>query len=64
MAGKARHFFTENFAANLDEIQSVLSVEGQSVFQRLLKRLSVPLPVVWPFILGALRGFGGSEETV
>jgi len=39
MAGKSRLFFTENFTANLDEIQSFLSVEGQSAFQRLLKRL-------------------------
>ena len=37
MAAKARLFFTENFTANLHEIQSFLSVEGQSAFQRLLK---------------------------
>ena len=39
MAGKSRLFFTDNFAANLDEIQSFLSVEGRSAFQRLLTRL-------------------------
>ena len=39
MAGKSRLFFTDNFTANLDEIQSYLSIEGQSAFQRLLKRL-------------------------
>lgn len=37
MAAKSRLFFTENFTANLHEIQSFLSVEGQSAFQRLLK---------------------------
>ncbi len=37
MAGKAQIFFTANFTANLDEIQSFLS-EGQSAFQRLLNR--------------------------
>ena len=39
MADKSRLFFTENFTANLDEIQSFLSVEGRSAFQRLLSRL-------------------------
>ena len=39
MAGKSRLFFTENFTANLDEIQSFLSVEGRSAFQGLLIRL-------------------------
>jgi len=39
MAGKSRLFFTQNFTANLDEIQSFLSVEGRSAFQRLLNRL-------------------------
>lgn len=39
MAGKAQLFFTENFTANLDEIQSFLSVEGRLAFQRLLDRL-------------------------
>ncbi len=39
MAGKSRLFFTENFTANLDEVQSFLSVEGQSAFQRLVKHL-------------------------
>jgi hypothetical protein len=37
MAAKARLFFAENFTANLHAIQSFLSVEGQSAFQRLLK---------------------------
>lgn len=39
MAGKSQLFFTENFTANLDEIQSFLSVEGRLAFQRLLDRL-------------------------
>lgn len=39
MAGKSRLFFTDNFTANLDEVRSFLSVEGQSAFQRLLKGL-------------------------
>lgn len=39
MAGRAQLFFTENFTANLDEIQSFLSVDGRSAFQRLLNRL-------------------------
>ena len=39
MAGKSRLFFTENFTANLDEIQSFLSVEGRPALQRLLNRL-------------------------
>lgn len=39
MAGKSQLFFTENFTANLDEIQSFLSVEGRLAFQRLLNRL-------------------------
>jgi len=39
MAGKSQLFFTDNFTANLDEIQSFLSVEGRSAFQRLLNRL-------------------------
>jgi hypothetical protein len=39
MAGKSQFFFTENFTANLDEIQSFLSVEGRSAFKRLLNRL-------------------------
>ena len=39
MAGRSQLFFTENFAANLDEIQSFLSVDGRSAFQRLLNRL-------------------------
>jgi plasmid stabilization system protein ParE len=39
MAGESRLFFTENFTANLDEIQSFLSAEGELVFQRLLKHL-------------------------
>ena len=39
MAGKARLFFTDNFTANFDEVQSFLSIEGQSAFQRLVKHL-------------------------
>jgi len=39
MAGRSKLFFTENFTANLDEIQSFLSVEGRLAFQRLLNRL-------------------------
>jgi plasmid stabilization system protein ParE len=39
MAGRSQLFFTENFTANLDEIQSFLSVEGRLAFQRLLNRL-------------------------
>jgi hypothetical protein len=39
MAGRSQLFFTGNFTANLDEIQSFLSVHGRSAFQRLLNRL-------------------------
>jgi plasmid stabilization system protein ParE len=39
MAGRSKLFFTANFTANLDEIQSFLSVEGRLAFQRLLNRL-------------------------
>ena len=39
MAVRSQLFFTENLTANLDEIQSFLSVEGRSAFQRLLYRL-------------------------
>ena len=39
MAGRSQIFFTDNFTANLDEIQSFLSVEGRLAFQRLLNRL-------------------------
>ncbi|HXV48217.1 MAG TPA: type II toxin-antitoxin system RelE/ParE family toxin [Candidatus Binatia bacterium] len=39
MAGRSQLFFTENFTANLDEIQTFLSVDGRSAFQRLLNRL-------------------------
>jgi plasmid stabilization system protein ParE len=39
MAGKSQLFFTQNFTANLDEIQEFLSVEGRLAFQRLLNRL-------------------------
>lgn len=39
MAGKSQIYFTENFTANLDEIQSFLSVEERLAFQSLLNRL-------------------------
>jgi plasmid stabilization system protein ParE len=39
MAARAKLLFTENFAANLDTIQSFLEPEGRSAFQRLLSRL-------------------------
>jgi|RhiMethySRZTD1v2_1073278.scaffolds.fasta_scaffold621342_2 plasmid stabilization system protein ParE len=39
MAGSSRLLFTDNFARNLDGIESFLSVEGRAVFQRLLDRL-------------------------
>ena len=39
MADRSKLFFTGNFTANLDEIQSFLSVEGRLVFQHLLTRL-------------------------
>ncbi len=39
MAGSSQLFFTENFTTNLDEIQSFLSIDGRSAFQRLLNRL-------------------------
>ncbi len=39
MAGRARLLFTDNFARNLDAIESFLSVEGRAAFQRLLDRL-------------------------
>src|SRR6266481_4265185 len=39
MAVRGRLFFTSNFAANLDSIHLFLGVEGESAFQRLLKRL-------------------------
>jgi plasmid stabilization system protein ParE len=39
MAGRARLLFTDNFARNLDAIESFLSVEGRTAFQRLLDRL-------------------------
>ena len=39
MAGKSRLYFTANFTVNLDEIENFLAAEGQSAFQRLLKRL-------------------------
>ena len=66
MAGKSRLFFTENFTANLDEIQSFLSVAGQSAFQRLLKRLFDDLcPQVSRFPLSGrsfLAHHAGSDE--
>jgi len=39
MAGKLRLLFTDNFARNLDAIESFLSEEGRAAFQRLLDRL-------------------------
>jgi plasmid stabilization system protein ParE len=39
MAGSSRLLFTDNFARNLEGIESFLSVEGRAVFQRLLDRL-------------------------
>ncbi len=39
MAGRARLLFTNNFARNLDAIESFLSVEGRAAFQRLLDHL-------------------------
>jgi len=39
MAGRVRLLFTDNFARNLDSIESFLSVEGRAAFQRLLDRL-------------------------
>ena len=39
MAGRSQIFFTDNFTANLDEVQRFLSSEGRSPFQRLLDRL-------------------------
>lgn len=39
MAGKVRPLFTENFAANLDNIRVFLDPEGKASFQRLLGRL-------------------------
>jgi plasmid stabilization system protein ParE len=39
MAGRSRLLFTDNFARNLDAIESFLSVEGRAAFQRLLDRL-------------------------
>ena len=39
MAGRARLLFTDNFARNLDAIESFLSVEGRAAFQRLFDRL-------------------------
>jgi plasmid stabilization system protein ParE len=39
MAGRARLLFTDNFARNLDAIESFLSVEGGAAFQRLLDHL-------------------------
>ena len=39
MGGKPRLFFTRNFAANLDTIESFLAAEGRSAFQHLLNRV-------------------------
>ena len=39
MAAKSQIYFTKNFTANLDEIQSFVSVEGRLAFQSLLNRL-------------------------
>lgn len=39
MAGRSRLLFTDNFARNLDAIESFLSGEGKGAFQRLLDRL-------------------------
>lgn len=39
MAGSSRLLFTDNFARNLDAVESFLSVEGRPLFQRLLDRL-------------------------
>jgi len=39
MAAKSKLFFTQNFTANLDEIQEFLSSEARLAFQRLLDRL-------------------------
>ena len=39
MAARARPFFTENFAANLDSVRLFLEPEGRSAFRRLLGRI-------------------------
>ena len=39
MAGSARLLFTDNFARNLDAIESFFSVEGRAAFKKLLDRL-------------------------
>jgi plasmid stabilization system protein ParE len=39
MAARAKLLFTQNFAANLDGIQSFLETEGRPAFQRLLSRI-------------------------
>jgi plasmid stabilization system protein ParE len=39
MAASLRHYFTENFAANLDSVRLFLEPEARAAFRRLLDRL-------------------------